>query len=127
MDACTYESITGLKNYYGFKSLLKNGGWTQRYSCDDDTIVFNYIKSYPQGVINLAANQVAVVLNASSNYYAISATQWAPDAIYSKDVANNTVKFIPDQNVIGMCLTQQIIVGTGSALSNLVIAVFDLY
>lgn len=127
MDACTYESITGLKNYYGFKSLLKNGSFTGRFGCNDQTIVFNSVKNYSQGVVNLASNQIAVFLNTSSNYFLPLATQNVYDMIYAKDVNNNTMKFGPDQNVIGMVATQQIIVGTGSAISNIIVAIFDLY
>ena len=74
MDAKTFESITGMKNYEGFKSLLKNsmfanGGITgvDFYSCSDETIVFNSIiqtdtiNAYPW----LLLNQIGVLLSAN--------------------------------------------------------------
>jgi hypothetical protein len=130
MDACTYESITGLKNYYGFKSLLKNGLWTQRYGCDDDTIVFNRIESYTWigGGFTLNPNQVGVVLNLSCPYYQVSGSNWVAEGITARDVDNNFIYMFGDQKVLG-----SVIVNTFTNIYSpfeyhtLVLAIFDLY
>lgn len=130
MDACTYESITGLKNYYGFKSLLKNGAYTQRYSCDDDTIVFNRIESFTfsSGGFSLRANQVGVVLNLSVTYHEVSGSNWVVESIQSKDVDNQTFFMFGNQTVIGSVCTQ-LLAGTYSSTTThyIVLAIFDLY
>ena len=130
MDASTYESITGLKNYYGFKSLLKNGTWTQRYSCDDDTIVFNRIESYTfnSGGFILYPNQVGVVLNLSCTYYQVSGSNWQIEPVRSKDVDNSDIYLFGDQSVNGSVVTNIITFGYSfSTDHNIVLAIFDLY
>jgi hypothetical protein len=129
MDACTYESITGLKNYYGFKSLLKNGGWTQRYSCDDDTIVFNRIESFTffAGGFSLAPNQVGVVLNISNQAITIAPGVWLKDAIFAFDVDNSSMILQDDANVIGTIITNSFSNALGNERHMIVLAIFDLY
>ena len=128
MDACTYESITGLKNYYGFKSLLKNGDWTQRYSCDDDTIVFNRIESYTwsAGGFTLNANQVGVILNVT-NLYTFVGTFFLPELITAKDVDNQTIYINPLSEVKGIVITNSFTNTYFADQKNIVLAIFDLY
>jgi hypothetical protein len=130
MDACTYESITGLKNYYGFKSLLKNGQWTQRYGCDDDTIVFNRIESYTwvSGSFALNANQVGVVLNLTCTYHQVSGSNWSVEGIESRDVDNQLIFLFGNQDVRGIVVTNLITRAyTATEPHNIVLAIFDLY
>ena len=130
MDACTYESITGLKNYYGFKSLLKNGAWTQRYSCDDDTIVFNRIESYTwsNGGFSLNPNQVGVILNMSNEMYQATPTQWVPESIVARDIDNQIFLLNGYLNVKGIVITNTFnSFGSNFVYHNIVLAVFDLY
>jgi hypothetical protein len=128
MDACTYESITGLKNYYGFKSLLKNGGWTQRYGCDDDTIVFNRILKATGNneVVNLKPNQVGVILNFTSNYFLVL-TQYLADTMTYSDVNNEIATAIPDQLLKGEVFVNSVRLGPNGSLTSATIAIFDLY
>jgi len=130
MDACTYESITGLKNYYGFKSLLKNGLITGRYSCDDDTIVFNRIESFTffSGGFVLNANQVGVVLNLNCAYHQVSASNWVVEAIETRDVDNQEVFLFGNQTTLSQVITNYIrpTYSVGQ-LHNIVLAIFDLY
>lgn len=129
MDACTYESITGLKNYYGFKSLLKNGGWTQRYGCDDDTIVFNRIESFTftTGGFVLNPNQVGVVLNISNQLVTVAPSIYVQEGIFSYDVDNQQMVLLPDALVKGVVCTNSI--GSTIAFDRhmIVLAIFDLY
>jgi len=129
MDACTYESITGLKNYYGFKSLLKNGVLTQRYSCDDDTIVFNRIESYTwlSGGFTLNSNQVGVVLNCSNGYVQILSGVVVAELVEAHDVDNQIIEINPDSYVKGIVLTNTFRSSIGTTRHNLVLAIFDLY
>lgn len=129
MDACTYESITGLKNYYGFKSLLKNGAWTQRYSCDDDTIVFNRIKTYTFSLtaFNLASNQIAVIINSASNVVLALPGQYIDECFLCKDVENQNLYFRPNQNIIGQVFTQFVSAGLSTSTKSVTFAIFDLY
>jgi hypothetical protein len=129
MDACTYESITGLKNYYGFKSLLKNGTWTQRYSCDDDTIVFNRIESFTFGIggFSLRSNQVGVVLNASSCMFQVAPNIYVTDQILTQDVDSQQVFLSNESTCYGYVLTQTFSGQNFNTPHNLVLAIFDLY
>ena len=129
MDACTYESITGLKNYQGFKSLLKNGIETQRYGCDDNTIIFNRVETYNLALfpITLPINQVAVVLNLSSSYKALSSTSFIQSAITFYDVNGYQNTAQPDQQVIGLVARQTIGTYIPSTQISCVVAIFDLY
>jgi hypothetical protein len=128
MDACTYESITGLRNYYGFKSLLKNGGWTQRYSCDDDTIVFNRIESFTWngGGFSLNANQVGVVLNCTNIYTTVGVSVQVEN-VQAKDVDNQTIYINPTSEIKGIVITNTFTNTYGADPKNLVLAIFDLY
>ena len=66
MDTKTFQEITGLSNYVGFKSLLKNSlMYGVNYSCSDDTIVFNQVFNESLNInFTWNPNQVAVVLSA---------------------------------------------------------------
>jgi hypothetical protein len=133
MDACTYESITGLKNYYGFKSLLKNGLATQRYGCDDETIVFNRVVSVSSQLytyfnpFNLATNQVAVLLNSSSQF--ISFYQPFPELMMFGDVDGFVISTQPDSLLLGQVITGSIIPASSGVGLNITvtIAIFDLF
>ena len=130
MDACTYESITGLKNYYGFKSLLKNGTLTQRFSCDDDTIVFNRIQSFTfrSTTITLNANQVGVLLNLTCTYHQVTGSNWIYDGVLTTDVNNNSIYLFGNQMVKGTVITNEAqTIYTTITEHNLVLAIFDLY
>lgn len=129
MDACTYESITGLKNYYGFKSLLKNSGATERYSCDDDTIVFNRIVtlSFAFGPINLNSNQVAVILNLNNQYVGVS-TSVVYELIRSLDLNNNNIFLGPTGSVCGTVVRGYFDWSySPSQQKTITVAIFDLY
>lgn len=127
MDACTYKSITGLSNYEGFKSALRNspniGG---RYNIEDENILFNKIEnlqaavilSNPPFIYELKENQVAVVLNVANN-----------DVVYMFwqcfDINNSEL------NISGIQSYGVIIYGTITPISSdkygLQIAIFDLF
>jgi hypothetical protein len=128
MDACTYESITGLKNYYGFKSLLKNGQWTQRYGCDDDTIVFNRIESFTfnGGGFTLNANQVGVVLNCTNLYCQPALNFFIPELIEALDVDNQRIYIDSNASIVGIAIIGSFQLAYGGQ-KNLVLAIFDLY
>ena len=65
MDALIYELITGLTNYEGFKSVLKNSVVGQRGNVEDENILLNSVRVLNgSGSYALNANQVAVILNA---------------------------------------------------------------
>jgi hypothetical protein len=65
MDALTYQSITGLTNYEGFKSQLKNSRFGELFNIEDENIIFNrvYVLSKDETTYSLNSNQVAVILN----------------------------------------------------------------
>lgn len=130
MDACTYESITGLKNYYGFKSLLKNGAITGRYACDDDTIVFNRIESYTftSATFLLNSNQVGVVLNLNSQEWSSSTNSYHPEGINTFDVDGQMQFVFGNETPIGVVLIDRFEkVHSNTVLKTLVLAIFDLY
>lgn len=130
MDACTYESITGLKNYYGFKSLLKNGAWTQRYSCDDDTIVFNRIENFTfqGGGFSLLPNQVGIVLNMTTGIIDVLVSQYVYEGITARDVDNQIIILFGNQAIVGMVLTNTFsFYLSNTPYKSITLAIFDLY
>jgi hypothetical protein len=130
MDACTYESITGLKNYYGFKSLLKNGTFTGRYSCDDDTIVFNRIESFTftNATFVLNANQVGVVLNLNCQEWNSIGNVFHPEGINTVDVDGQTQFVFGTETPVGVVLIDRFTkVHSNATLKTLVLAIFDLF
>jgi hypothetical protein len=128
MDACTYESITGLKNYYGFKSLLKNGAFTSRFSCDDDTIVFNRIESFTFGAgFNLNNNQVGVVLNLGTQFIILSGSSYIYDNIRSFDVDNQLIYLNVVSDNKGVVVRNQLLPDLSASSHFIVLAIFDLY
>lgn len=127
MDACTYESITGLKNYYGFKSILKNGLSTQRYSCDDDTIVFNRIVSTTANY-TIASNQVGVILNYTSSYGSTAPGIFNQEVCLVLNVNGSAIAIIPNQLIFGQVFTGGVSVSTFFGVNaQLTFAIFDLY
>lgn len=129
MDACTYESITGLKTYYGFKSLIKNATRTGVFGCDDDTIIFNRVQTYRGGAlsISLESNQVAVILNATTENAVLAPTAYTYDDIRVTTVYNQTCSFTPDMAVVGMCIVGTFTLGFKFGYAaTLTLAIFDL-
>ncbi|MEY2670889.1 MAG: hypothetical protein RLZZ577_1205, partial [Bacteroidota bacterium] len=116
-------------NYYGFKSLLKNGGWTQRYSCDDETIVFNRIESFTfnGGGFVLEPNQVGVVLNVTNQYFATGPATYYPELIETMDVDGEVIYLMPNATTLGIVITQVMGAVYGGVRKNVVLAIFDLY
>ena len=117
MDACTYESITGFKNYYGFKSLLKNSLRYRNYACDDDSIVFVELESITATRAQvtpyvLQANQVAVVISSTS-----AVTLW-------NNLPSNTVEenAFMSQNVNGDMIFFNQVHGNGLVLHSFISA-----
>lgn len=120
MDAEYFESVTGLKNYEGFKILLKNSlfanGGVDYFACTDDTIVFNTIMvldaSYPY--LWPLLNQVGVLLSSNG------------DVLYKN---LNSSKMVANLNHTGT--TSNLIVGYDFKCVNLnedcTIAIFDLF
>lgn len=70
MDSKTFKEITGLDNYLGFKSILKNSQvFGYDFACSDDTIVFNQVfVSSLSYIWPFTMNQVAVVLSSHGKW-----------------------------------------------------------
>jgi hypothetical protein len=111
-----FESINGFKNYYGFKSLLKNGVITGRFGCDDDTIVFNRVTVIP-AVTNYALdlNQVAVLMafKGTGTFTNVNGTLSEFYSPFDYSTPRNNIAAITTVNV-----------GAGSEC---IVAIFDLY
>jgi hypothetical protein len=143
MDACTYESITGRKDYYGFKSVLKNGTATNRFGCDDETIVFNRVQTWTETEFKifgympfeLQTNQVAVVVACSTplqmfdtfdmfgNYHVYSAMP-----TFTTFTVNGWQHTF-DETSLNVICTNQISIGAMPPLWNFAVsfAIFDLF
>ena len=135
MTAEEYKLITGLENWEGFKQQLKVSGFGSRYDCQDDTILFNCIKTGFQssfgGAVSLNANQVAVVLNLNSptNTRTVGTTAVVQtDTFRVRALDGTDVDLDPLQLIKGFPFTTSYkatnVVGTGVAYS---FAIFDLF
>ena len=141
MDACTYKEITGLDNYYGFKSLLANSSRIGTlYTINDDTIVFNRVVQFSSDESTeyvLNNNQVGVLLNLvgqqrleefGGNYPII-----ATSGIKGINVNFEDIWVMPNDLCLGQVFIESIFYyGPGSDFgfvyySNVVLAIFDLY
>ena len=131
MNAEQYKSITGLDNYEGFKSNLKNGMVTRRFGCDDNTIVFNSVRTISQSAytINLLSNQVAVFLNGNTTPMSMGGTSF--DNVYGYRDINGTFSYGTLKSTIlkGTLAVNQIVLDayyTGIPMT-ITYAIFDLY
>ncbi len=127
MDACQFKLITGLSNYEGFKSLLKNGNNTKRYTNEDDTIIFNKIEttSLTAGIISLKINQVAVILDISSEFDVLLNTY---AGLIITDVNGALFTVYPDQNFIGRVICFPMSFNNSPGLyKSVTYAIFDLF
>lgn len=131
MDAQFYQSITGLTNYDGFKSQLKNSAVGTRYNIEDENIIFNAVRviaTSGAAFINLKINQVAVILNAPFAARSVNNVVAAnfDDIWYSVDVDGNSINFMGEGS---QGLIVQTTVGTTSAalLYTCQLAIFDLF
>ena len=98
MDAQFYQSITGLSNYEGFKSILKNGIVTQRFNIEDENIVFVKVVCVnpSTGPYVLNSNEVGVILNApfAAAIYNNIALINESNYWFALDVSGNTINYI---------------------------------
>lgn len=118
MNAEQYKSITGLCNYEGFKSNLKNSRLFGNFNCLDETIVFNQVRTISNEVYPLSSEQVGVVLNLSAPYAA-----GVPTPVIATDSNNVLLDILSNSNVIGMLVGKDIT----CSFQSITIAIFDLY
>lgn len=131
MDCLEFESITGFRNYEGFKSALKNSIRLSNYSISDKTIVFNRVVTFRSDgnqTFTLDNNQVGILLNVSQTsdnlghsdkldmfeYYDLNGDQIIT---YSNTLINGvyfTIEMSPSKVY-------------GSGFTGMTFAIFDLY
>lgn len=135
MDAKEYKDITGLDNYFGFKSLLKNSVLGTNFRITDDTIIFNKIVQktmlywIPSDIILLQSNQVGVILNASTGTDFWYGNYPFKGYFNTYDVNSAQMKVTSDDNFIGTTVQGEVWFDSiqGNIPGTMTLAIFDLY
>ena len=131
MDAQFYQSITGLTNYEGFKSLLKNSTFGNRGNVEDENLIFVGVQTIctSNPTYSLKVNQVAVILNVpfAAFYVNNALATLLEDSWGADDVNANLIQFIGEA-AKGICVTGTIFNTTQTPFQyTCQFAIFELY